>query len=82
MAPSFKSLLPVMDSTVALLLDVTGVTVISLTSPPTSAVYSVTLPLKAGDSVPLESVSEERELSPDFVPLSSEVSSAEPDTVI
>ncbi len=72
-----------MDSTVAFAFEVLGVTVISLTSLPTCAEYSVTLPLKAGDSVPAESVREESELSPDFA--GSELSGsdeAEPDTII
>ena len=55
-----------MDSTVALLFEVTGVTVISLTSLPTVAVYAVTLPLNSGESVPCEIFKEDKELSPDF----------------
>ena len=72
-----------MDSTVALLFEVTGVTVISFTSLPTDAVYCVTLPLKDGESVPLEIFKEDSELSPDFAASESEEdASAAPDTVI
>ena len=61
---------------VALLLDVTASTLISLTSPATCAVYSVTLPLKAGESAPGEILSEDRELSPDLTELASAPSSS------
>ena len=77
-----------MDTISALLFDVTGLTVISLTFSPTVAVYSVTLPLKAGESVPEEIEREESELSPDFAASitvsasSSSFKAAEPDTII